>query len=83
MRLHIRPTGKRQIIRSDTIFLYFHHNVLPTNNLSDGKADFIELLFVIWTQKLVPRAPQLISTWQESSRVTLWKLQNWSLPIFV
>jgi len=39
-RLHIRSTGKRQIMKSSTIFLYFHSNFLPTDNVFDGKADF-------------------------------------------
>jgi len=37
MWLHIRPTGRRQISKSDTI--YFHYNFQPTDNLSDCKAD--------------------------------------------
>jgi len=38
-RLHIRPTGRRHITNSGTIFLYFHDNFLPADNVSDGKAD--------------------------------------------
>jgi len=37
--LHIRPT-RRQLIKSVTIFLYFHDNFLPTDNVFDGKANF-------------------------------------------
>jgi len=35
---HIRQTGRRQITKSTT-FLYFHDNFLPTEHVSDGKAD--------------------------------------------
>jgi len=37
-KLHIRPSGRRQITKSGTIFLYFHDNFLPTD-ASQGKAD--------------------------------------------
>jgi len=37
--LHIRPTGRRQITKSGTIFLYFNDNLVPTGNVSEGKAD--------------------------------------------
>ena len=45
IRLHIRLTGRMQIIKSDTIFHYFHYNVLATDNLSDGKTD-LKMFFV-------------------------------------
>jgi len=38
-RLRIRPTGRRKIITSGMIFSYLHDNFLPTDNVSDGKAD--------------------------------------------
>jgi len=37
--LHIRPSGRRQITKRGTMFLYFHNNFLPTDNVSEGKAD--------------------------------------------